>query len=66
MSVPDLATKSRRLFASTSELLGLDPKHLTLAQKVRVDRASALRLQIDDLQSTPSRMPRRCGDDIIV
>jgi hypothetical protein len=50
MSAPDLETKSRRLFAGTCELLGLDPEHLTLTQKLRVSRASALRLQIDDLE----------------
>jgi predicted nuclease with TOPRIM domain len=50
MSAPDLETKSRRLFAGTCELLGLDPKQLTLGQKIRVSRASALRLQIDDLE----------------
>jgi hypothetical protein len=50
MSAPDLETKARRLFAGTCELLGLDPKHLTLPQKLRVSRASALRLQIDDLE----------------
>jgi hypothetical protein len=50
MSAPDLETKARRLFAGTCELLGLDPEHLTLPQKIRVSRASALRLQIDDLE----------------
>ena len=50
MSLPDLETKSRRLFLGTCELLGLDPDHLTLAQKLRVSRVSALRLQIDDLE----------------
>jgi hypothetical protein len=50
MSAPDLETKARRLFAGTCELLGVDPKHLTLTQKLRVSRASALRLQIDDLE----------------
>jgi hypothetical protein len=50
MTAPDLETKSRRLNAGTCELLGLDPEHLTLTQKIRVSRASALRLQIDDLE----------------
>jgi hypothetical protein len=50
MSAPDLETKSRRLFSGTCELLGLDPKNLTLTQRLRVSRASALRLQIDDLE----------------
>jgi hypothetical protein len=50
MSAPDLETKSRRLFAGTCELLGLKPEQLTLAQRLRVSRASALRLQIDDLE----------------
>jgi hypothetical protein len=39
----------------TCELLKLNPDDLTAAQKIRVDRASALRLQIDDLQSAQLR-----------
>jgi hypothetical protein len=52
---PDLKAMARNLFAGTCEMLKLDPNNLTNAQKVRVDRASALRLQIDDLQAAQLR-----------
>jgi hypothetical protein len=39
------------LFLDTCKVLGHDPDSLTLAQRLRVDRASALRLEIDDLQA---------------
>jgi hypothetical protein len=41
----------RKLFLDTCKVLGLDPRNLSLAQRLRVDRASALRLEIDDLQA---------------
>jgi hypothetical protein len=51
----DIPAMARNLFVNTCKLLGLDPDDLTAAQKIRVDRASALRLQIDDLQSAQLR-----------
>jgi hypothetical protein len=51
----DIPAMARNLFVSTCELLKLNPDELTAAQKIRVDRASALRLQIDDLQSAQLR-----------
>jgi hypothetical protein len=51
----DLKTMARNLFADTCKMLKLDPNNLTNAQKVRVDRASALRLLIDDLQAAQLR-----------
>jgi hypothetical protein len=41
----------RKLFLDTCKTLGLNPDDLSLAQRLRVDRASALRLEIDDLQA---------------
>jgi hypothetical protein len=46
----DLAELFRKLRASTAALLNVDLNHLTPAQAIRVDRAAALRLQLDDLQ----------------
>ncbi len=51
----DIPAMAKRLHASTCKLLGLNPASLSLAEKVRVDRASALRLQIDDLQAAQLR-----------
>jgi hypothetical protein len=52
---PDLAAQAKRLREQTCALLGLDPNALTLAQRLRVNRASALRLQIDDLEAAQLR-----------
>jgi hypothetical protein len=46
----DRAELFRALRASTAALLNFDLNHLTPAQNIRVDRAAALRLQLDDLQ----------------
>jgi hypothetical protein len=43
------------LRASTVALLGYDVDNLTAAQKIRVDRAIALRLVIDDAQARQMR-----------
>lgn len=51
----DIAAQARRLRAQTCELLGLDPNGLSVTQQLRVSRASALRLQIDDLESAQLR-----------
>lgn len=47
----DIAGQTRRLFSSTTKLLGLDEAKLSVAEKIRVDRASTLRLLLDDMQS---------------
>jgi hypothetical protein len=41
----------RKLFLDTCKTLGLNPDDLSPAQRLRVDRASALRLEIDDMQA---------------
>ena len=47
----DIAGMSNWLRASTAKLLGLDESKLSVAEKIRVDRASALRLLLDDMQA---------------
>jgi hypothetical protein len=47
----DIAGMSNRLRASTAKLLGLHESKLSVAEKIRVDRASALRLLLDDMQA---------------
>jgi hypothetical protein len=51
MTTQDIAGQTRRLFSSTTKLLGLDETKLSVAEKIRVDRASTLRLLLDDMQS---------------
>jgi hypothetical protein len=51
----DQAKLFNSLRASTIELLGYDVDNLTAAQKIRVDRAIALRLVIDDAQARQMR-----------
>ena len=52
---PDIAVQAQRLREQTCKLLGLDPNNLSLPQRLRVNRASALRLQIDDLEAAQLR-----------
>ena len=54
-AVADIATQARRLREQTCKLLDLKPDDLTLTQKLRVNRASALRIQIDDLEAAQLR-----------
>jgi hypothetical protein len=51
----DIRKMSQKLRSQTCALLGLDPNALSLAQQLRVNRASALRLQIDDLEAAQLR-----------
>jgi hypothetical protein len=51
----DRAELFTSLRASTVALLGYDAEHLTAAQRIRVDRAIALRLVIDEAQAKQMR-----------